>query len=59
VREPETCIECSATLVQGDTVRELAFRCQQNHGLTQTLHSLQKGRCGGPWGRALAKASAA
>ncbi len=42
VRELENCIERTATMVQGDTIRDLAFPCKQNRCLTQTLHFLDK-----------------
>lgn len=42
VRELENCIERTATMVQGDTIRDLAFPCRQNRCLTQTLHFLDK-----------------
>jgi Nif-specific regulatory protein len=42
VRELENCIERTATMVQGDTIREFAFPCKQNRCLTQTLHFLDK-----------------
>jgi Nif-specific regulatory protein len=42
VRELENCIERTATMVQGDTLREVGFGCKQNRCLTQTLHSLDK-----------------
>ncbi|MBT9599389.1 MAG: nif-specific transcriptional activator NifA [Vitreoscilla sp.] len=42
VRELENCIERTATMVQGDTIRDLAFPCKQNRCLTQTLHFLEK-----------------
>jgi len=38
VRELENCIERTATMVQGDAIRDLAFPCKQNRCLTQTLH---------------------
>jgi Nif-specific regulatory protein len=42
VRELENCIERTATMVQGDTIRDLSFPCKQNRCLTQTLHFLDK-----------------
>ena len=42
VRELENCVERTATMVQGDTIRDLAFPCRQNRCLTQTLHFLDK-----------------
>jgi Nif-specific regulatory protein len=42
VRELENCIERTATMVQGDTIRDLAFPCKQNRCLTQTLHFVDK-----------------
>jgi Nif-specific regulatory protein len=42
VRELENCIERTATMVQGDVLRELAFPCKQNKCLTQTLHFIDK-----------------
>jgi Nif-specific regulatory protein len=42
VRELENCIERTATMVQGDTIRDVGFPCRQNKCLTQTLHFLDK-----------------
>jgi Nif-specific regulatory protein len=42
VRELENCIERTATMVQGDTIRDVAFPCKHNRCLTQTLHFLDK-----------------
>jgi Nif-specific regulatory protein len=42
VRELENCVERTATMVQGDTIRDLAFPCRQNRCLTQTLHFVEK-----------------
>ena len=42
VRELENCIERTATMVQGDAIRDLAFPCKQNRCLTQTLHFVEK-----------------
>jgi Nif-specific regulatory protein len=42
VRELENCIERTATMVQGESIRELAFPCKQNRCMTQTLHFLDK-----------------
>jgi Nif-specific regulatory protein len=42
VRELENCLERTATMVQGDTIREFGFPCKQNKCLTQTLHFLDK-----------------
>ncbi|PXW91905.1 Fis family transcriptional regulator NifA [Sphaerotilus hippei] len=42
VRELENCIERTATMVQGELIRDLAFPCKQNRCLTQTLHYLDK-----------------
>ncbi len=42
VRELENCIERTATMVQGDAIRDLAFPCKQNRCLTQTLHFVDK-----------------
>ena len=42
VRELENCIERTATMVQGDVIRGIAFPCKHNRCLTQTLHHLDK-----------------
>jgi len=42
VRELENCIERTATMAQGEVIRELGFPCKQNKCLTQTLHFLDK-----------------
>jgi Nif-specific regulatory protein len=42
VRELENCIERTATMVQGDVIRGVAFPCRQDRCLTQTLHNLDK-----------------
>ncbi len=42
VRELENCIERTATMVQGDYIRDLAFPCKHNRCLTQTLHHIEK-----------------
>jgi Nif-specific regulatory protein len=42
VRELENCIERTATMVQGDLITGMAFPCQQNRCLTQSLHQLDK-----------------
>ncbi|MBI5257896.1 MAG: nif-specific transcriptional activator NifA [Burkholderiales bacterium] len=42
VRELENCIERTATMVQGELIRDVAFPCKQNRCLTQTLHFLDK-----------------
>ena len=42
VRELENCVERTATMVPGETIRDLAFPCRQNRCLTQTLHFLDK-----------------
>ncbi|MDE2371479.1 MAG: nif-specific transcriptional activator NifA [Burkholderiales bacterium] len=42
VRELENCIERTATMVQGDVIRDLAFPCKHNRCLTQTLHFMDK-----------------
>ncbi len=42
VRELENCIERTATMVQGDLIRDLSFPCLQNRCLTQTLHHIDK-----------------
>ena len=42
VRELENCIERTATMVEGDTIRGIAFPCRHNRCLTQTLHHLDK-----------------
>jgi Nif-specific regulatory protein len=42
VRELENCIERTATMIQGDTIRDFAFPCKSNRCLTQTLHFLDK-----------------
>jgi Nif-specific regulatory protein len=42
VREIENCIERTATMVQGDVIRGVAFPCRQNRCLTQTLHHADK-----------------
>jgi Nif-specific regulatory protein len=42
VRELENCIERTATMVQGDTIRDAAFPCMQNRCLTKALHDADK-----------------
>ncbi|MEK8026545.1 nif-specific transcriptional activator NifA [Pseudaquabacterium rugosum] len=42
VRELENCIERTATMVQGEHIRDLSFPCKHNRCLTQTLHFLDK-----------------
>ncbi len=42
VRELENCIERTATMVQGDVIRGIAFPCRHNRCLTQTLHHIDK-----------------
>jgi Nif-specific regulatory protein len=42
VRELENCIERTATMVQGEFIRDIAFPCKHNRCLTQTLHFLDK-----------------
>ena len=42
VRELENCVERTATMVSGETIRDLAFPCRQNRCLTQTLHFIDK-----------------
>ncbi len=42
VRELENCIERTATMVQGDVIRGIAFPCRHNRCLTQTLHHVDK-----------------
>jgi Nif-specific regulatory protein len=42
VRELENCVERTATMVQGEVIRDLAFPCRQNRCLTQTLHFVDK-----------------
>jgi Nif-specific regulatory protein len=42
VRELENCVERTATMVQGDTIRDQSFPCKHNRCLTQTLHFLDK-----------------
>jgi Nif-specific regulatory protein len=42
VRELENCIERTATMVQGEVIRDLGIPCKQNRCLTQTLHHLEK-----------------
>jgi Nif-specific regulatory protein len=42
VRELENCVERTATMVQGEMIRDLAFPCRQNRCLTQTLHFIDK-----------------
>jgi Nif-specific regulatory protein len=42
VRELQNCIERTATMVQGEAIRDLAFPCQSNRCLTQTLHHIDK-----------------
>jgi Nif-specific regulatory protein len=42
VRELENCIERTATMVQGDTITDMAFPCQHQRCLTQTLHHVDK-----------------
>jgi len=42
VRELENCLERTATMVQGDAIRDFAFACKQDRCLTQTLHFLDK-----------------
>ena len=58
VRELENCVERTATMVQGDTIRDLAFPCKQNRCLTQTLHFLDKADAVAAAGRLPALASA-
>ena len=53
VRELENCIERTATMVQGDAIRDLAFPCRQNRCLTQTLHFLDKADAVAPAGAPL------
>ncbi len=42
VRELENCIERTATMLQSDTITELAFGCKQDRCLTRALHSMGK-----------------
>jgi Nif-specific regulatory protein len=42
VRELENCIERTATMVQGDAIRAVAFPCRHDRCLTKTLHHLDK-----------------
>jgi Nif-specific regulatory protein len=42
VRELQNCIERTATMVNGEQIRDLAFPCQSNRCLTQTLHHIDK-----------------
>jgi Nif-specific regulatory protein len=42
VRELENCVGRTATMVQGEFIRDLAFPCRQNRCLTQTLHFIDK-----------------
>jgi Nif-specific regulatory protein len=42
VRELQNCVERTATMVEGDAIRDLAFPCQSNRCLTQTLHHIDK-----------------
>ncbi|MEY2892237.1 MAG: hypothetical protein RJA98_2145 [Pseudomonadota bacterium] len=42
VRELQNCIERTATMVPGDSIRDLAFPCKSNRCLTQTLHHIDK-----------------
>jgi Nif-specific regulatory protein len=42
VREIENCIERTATMVQGEVIRGVAFPCRHNRCLTQTLHHVDK-----------------
>ena len=42
MRELENCIERTATMAQGEVIREFGFPCKQNKCLTQTLHFLDK-----------------
>jgi len=42
VRELENCIERTATMVQGEVIRAIAFPCRHNRCLTQTLHHVDK-----------------
>jgi Nif-specific regulatory protein len=42
VRELENCIERTATMAQGDLIRDASFPCRHNRCLTQTLHFVAK-----------------
>jgi Nif-specific regulatory protein len=42
VRELENCIERTATMVESDVIRGIAFPCRHNRCLTQTLHHVDK-----------------
>ncbi|MDY0329790.1 MAG: nif-specific transcriptional activator NifA [Thiomonas sp.] len=42
VRELENCIERTATMAQGDVIRDASFPCRHNRCLTQTLHFVAK-----------------
>jgi len=42
VRELENCLERSATMAQGNVLRNTAFLCHHNHCLTSQLHGLEK-----------------
>ncbi|WP_298232812.1 nif-specific transcriptional activator NifA [uncultured Azohydromonas sp.] len=50
VRELENCVERTATMVQGEVIRDLAFPCRQNRCLTQTLHFIDKADAVAPAG---------
>ena len=57
VRELENCIERTATMVQGDAIRDFAFACKKNRCLTQTLHFLDKADAVMPAGAAASDAT--
>jgi Nif-specific regulatory protein len=57
VRELENCVERTATMVQGDVIRDLAFPCKQNRCLTQTLHFIDKADAVAAMGAPIAPAS--
>ena len=42
VRELENCIERTATMAQGELIRDTSFPCRHNRCLTQTLHFVAK-----------------
>jgi Transcriptional regulator containing GAF, AAA-type ATPase, and DNA binding domains len=43
-------VERTATMVQGEVIRDLAFPCRQNRCLTQTLHFIDKADAVAPAG---------
>jgi Nif-specific regulatory protein len=42
VRELENCIERTATMAQGEVIRDMSFPCRHNRCLTRTLHDVEK-----------------